>query len=64
MPINLFKIKTSTQNLSQPTAGLLATSLYAQTGEVVRRSFGELYRERIKLSNSHTVLHWISNQKV
>ena len=32
------------------------------SGEIVKRSFGNLHKNRVKLTDSQVVLHWLNNQ--
>ena len=45
--------------LSQPRAELFAATINVHTGEIVRRSLQS--QERVKLTDSQVVLHWINN---
>ena len=45
--------------LSQPRAELFAATINVHTGEIVRRSLQ--CKERVKLTDSQVVLHWINN---
>ena len=49
------------KGITQPRAELVAAMLNAYTGEVVKRSFGDLHKGAIKLGDSTIVLHWINN---
>ena len=44
-----------------PRGELVACTLNTYTGEVVKRSFGDLHKGAIKLSDSTIALHWINN---
>ena len=45
---------------TQPRAELIAATLNAHTGEIVRRSFGKHHKSSIKLTDSQIVLFWIN----
>ena len=51
------------EGMTLPRAELLAASLNATTGHVVKLSFGTLHKECIKLTDSQVTLNWISNTK-
>ena len=46
-----------------PKAELLAASLNATTGHVVKLSLGDLHKDSIKITDSQITLNWISNTK-
>ena len=50
--------------MSIPRAELFAANINAHTGEIVRRSFGELHVKCTKLTDSQVTLHWINNQEL
>ena len=47
-----------------PRAELFAANVNAHTGEVVKRSFGNLHKKCMKLTDSQVTLHWINNQEI
>jgi hypothetical protein len=47
-----------------PRAELFAANVNAHTGEVVKRSFGNLHKKCTKLTDSQVTLHWINNQEL
>ena len=47
--------------MTLPRAELMAATMNTHTGEVVHRSFGNHWKEAVKLTDSQIVLHWISN---
>ena len=49
------------EGMTLPRAELLAASLNATTGHVVKLALGDLHKESIKLTDSQVALHWISN---
>ena len=49
--------------LLQPIAEFFAATMNAHTGEIVRRSLHSNYKGKPKLTDSHVVLHWISNNQ-
>ena len=51
------------QNTTMPRAELLAATLNATTGHVVKLSLGEHHKGCLKLSDSQVVLHWINSTK-
>ena len=51
--------KVVPQDMSVPRAELLAASLNASTGFVVKKAFGERHQSCLKLSDSEVALHWI-----
>ena len=48
--------------MTQPRAELYTALINTHTGEVVRRAFGQHHTNDFKITDSHTVLHWISNE--
>ena len=46
-----------------PRAELFVATLNACTGHVVKLSFGDYVKDCVKLTNSQTVLDWLSNTK-
>ena len=49
--------------LSQPRAELFAATMNVNTGEILKRALPENHREKVKLTDSQVVLHWLSNHK-
>ena len=50
--------------MSIPRAELFAANINSHTGEIVKRSFGELHVKCTKLTDSQVTLHWINNQEL
>ena len=48
--------------MTQPRTELYTALINTHTGEVVRRAFGQHHTNAFKFTDSHTVLHWISNE--
>ena len=48
--------------MSQPRAELLAATLKATAGHVVKISLSPMLKEQIKLTDSQVTLHWINNE--
>ena len=58
------KTKIIPDGLSQPRAELLAATMNALTGKIVRSSLQSNHKGKLKLTDSSVVLHWVSkNQK-
>ena len=51
------------EGTTQPRAELIAANLNAQTGFVVKRSFGNFHTSSVKLTDSQIALFWITNEK-
>ena len=51
------------EGMTLPRAELLAASLNATTGHIVKLSLGELHKDSIKITDSQITLNWISNTK-
>ena len=50
------------ENVTIPRAELLAALLNANTGHIVKLSFGKLHKGCVKLTDSQVALHWLSNK--
>ena len=57
------RTKLVPKDMSVPRAELLAATLNATTGHVVRISFGKYFEKSMKLSDRQIVLHWINSIK-
>ena len=51
------------KNITIPRAELIAALLNANTGHIVKISFGNLHKRCVKLTDSQVVLHWLNNKK-
>ena len=51
--------KTVPQDMTLPRAELLAASLNASTGHIVKTAFGERHTKAYKLTDSQVVMHWM-----
>ena len=51
------------KDMTMPRAELLAATLNATTGHVVKISFGKYYTQSLKLTDSQITLHWINNSR-
>ena len=58
-----WRSKIITDGLSQSRAELLAATMNAHTGEIVRRSLQSNHKGNLKLTDSQMVVHWINNIK-
>ena len=51
--------KVVPRDMSVPRAELLAASLNASTGFIVKKAFGDHHQDSLKLTDSQVALHWI-----
>ena len=51
------------EDMSMPRAELLAASINASTGHVVKTAFGKKYQKCLKLTDSQVSLHWIGSTR-
>lgn len=55
------RTKTVPQDMSQPRAEMLACSLNASTGHIVKTALGDLHTGCVKLTDSQVALFWIDS---
>ena len=57
------RTKTVPKDMTQPRAELLAASLNASTGHIVKTALGDRHKKCLKLTDSQVVLFWINSYR-
>ena len=63
MSVGIGRSRLIPNGTTQPRAELIAATLNAHTGEVVRRSFQNHHKSSLKLTDSQIALFWINSSE-